>query len=112
MPFDGVVAKAVADELNRNITGGRIYKVYQPEKDTLLLYIRSNNRNIKLLLSSNANTARLHMTEIDYENPASPPMFCMLLRKHLIGGIIVGIDFSDYERIIGLEIEADDELGD
>lgn len=112
MPFDGVVAKAVADELNRNITGGRIYKVYQPEKDTLLLYIRSNNRNIKLLLSSNANTARLHMTEIDYENPASPPMFCMLLRKHLIGGIIVGIDFSDYERIIGLEIEAEDELGD
>ncbi|MBP7177302.1 MAG: NFACT family protein [Thermoclostridium sp.] len=112
MPFDGVVAKAVADELNRNITGGRIYKVYQPEKDTLLLYIRSNNRNVKLLLSSNANTARLHMTEIEYENPASPPMFCMLLRKHLIGGTIVGIDFSNYERIIGLLIEADDELGD
>ncbi len=112
MPFDGVVAKAVADELNRNITGGRIYKVYQPGKDTLLLYIRSNNRNIKLLLSSNANTARIHMTEIDFENPASPPMFCMLLRKHLIGGTIVGIDFSGYERIIGLLVEADDELGD
>lgn len=112
MPFDGVVAKAVADELNKNISGGRIYKVYQPEKDTLLLYIRSNNRNIKLLLSSNANTARLHITEIEYENPASPPMFCMLLRKHLIGGTIMGIEFSNYERIIALLIEADDELGD
>ena len=52
------------------------------------------------------------MTEIDYENPASPPMFCMLLRKHLIGGIIVGIDFPIMKRIIGLEIEAEDELGD
>jgi predicted ribosome quality control (RQC) complex YloA/Tae2 family protein len=112
MPFDGVVAKAVADELNRNISGGRIYKVYQPEKDTLLLYIRSNNRNLKLLLSSNANKARVHLTEIEYENPASPPMFCMLLRKHLIGGAIAGIEFSDYERIIGLLVEADDELGD
>lgn len=112
MPFDGVVAKAVADELNRNISGGRIYKVYQPEKDTLLLYIRSNNRNIKLLLSSNANTARIHITEIEYENPASPPMFCMLLRKHLIGGTIAGLEFSGYERIIGLLVEADDELGD
>lgn len=112
MPFDGVVAKAVTDELNRNIVGGRIYKIYQPAKDTLLLYIRSTNRNLKLLLSSNANTARLHLTEIEYENPASPPMFCMLLRKHLVGGTITGIEFSDYERIIGLLVEADDELGD
>lgn len=112
MPFDGVVAKSVADELNQNITGGRIYKVYQPQKDTLLLYIRANNRNIRLLLSCNANTARIHMTELEYENPASPPMFCMLLRKHLIGGLIAGVEFSGYERILGLRIETDDELGD
>lgn len=112
MPFDGVVAKAITDELNQNITGGRIYKIYQPQKDTLVLHIRSNNRNIKLLLSCNANTARIHMTDMEYENPAAPPMFCMLLRKHLIGGTILKVEFSDYERIIGLLIEADDELGD
>ncbi len=112
MPFDGVVTKAVADELKQSISGGRVYKVYQPQRDTLLLYIRANNRNVRLLLSCNANTARIHMTELEYENPASPPMLCMLLRKHLIGGTIVGVEFSSYERILGLVIEADDELGD
>jgi predicted ribosome quality control (RQC) complex YloA/Tae2 family protein len=112
MPFDGVVTKAIADELNRNISGGRIFKVYQPERDNLILHVRANNQNIKLLLSCNANGARIHMTSIDFENPSSPPMFCMLLRKHLVGGIILKVEFSDYERIIGLLIEIDDELGD
>lgn len=112
MPFDGVVTKAVSDELNYILTGGRVFKVYQPERDTLLLHIRARSRNVKLLLSCNANSARIHLTEMEYENPSSPPMFCMLLRKHLIGGTVIKVDFSNYERILTLCIEAADELGD
>jgi predicted ribosome quality control (RQC) complex YloA/Tae2 family protein len=112
LPFDGVVTKAVADELNMSISGGRIFKIYQPDKDSLVFHIRTGKRNVKLFISSNANSARVHLTEIDFENPASPPMFCMLLRKHLSGGKVVDIQFHDYERIITINIEAIDELGD
>ena len=112
LPFDGIVTKAVSDELNRTITGGRIFKIYQPTRDTIILHIRSNSNNYKLLLSSNANSARVHLTDIEYENPASPPMFCMLLRKHLIGGTILNVEFSNFERILRFHIEATDELGD
>ncbi len=112
MPFDGIVTKAVADELNQTIAGGRINKIYQPERDTLLLHIRAGNQNVKLLLCSNANSARVHLTDMNYENPSSPPMFCMLLRKHLSGGKITGVDFHDYERVLDLNVEAVDELGD
>jgi len=112
LPFDGVVTKAVADELNTSISGGRIYKIYQPEKDSLVFYIRTGKNNVKLFISSNANSARIHLTEMDFENPISPPMFCMLLRKHLSGGKIVNVQSHDYERIITINIEAADELGD
>lgn len=112
LPFDGVVTKAVADELNMSISGGRIFKIYQPENDSLVFHIRTGKRNVKLFISSNANSARIHLTELDFENPDSPPMFCMLLRKHLSGGRIVNVRFHDYERIITIDIEATDELGD
>lgn len=112
LPFDGIVTKAVSDELNQTITGGRIFKIYQPTRDTIILHIRSNSNNYKLLLSSNANSARVHLTDIEYENPASPPMFCMLLRKHLIGGTILNVEFFNFERILRFHIEATDELGD
>lgn len=112
MPFDGIVAKAVADELNRKIKDGRIYKIYQPERYTLIFHIRSNNTNYKLLLNCNANSARIHLTDLDLENPSSPPMFCMLLRKHLLGGTITMVECADFERIINLHIESSDELGD
>ncbi len=112
MPFDGIVTKAVADELNSTIAGGRINKIYQPQRDTLVIHIRSKSRNEKLLLSCNANSARIHLTDMEYENPASPPMFCMLLRKHLCGGTILSIEFHNYERILDIFVEAVDELGD
>lgn len=112
MPFDGVVTKAVADELNTSISGGRIYRIYQPEKDSLVFHIRTGKQNVKLFICSNANSARIHLTEMDFENPASPPMFCMLLRKHLSGARVVNVQSHDYERIITINIEAIDELGD
>lgn len=112
MPFDGIVAQAVADELNNKLSGGRISKIYQPERYTLIFHIRSNNTNYRLLLNCNANSARIHLTDLDLENPSSPPMFCMLLRKHLVGGTVTGVECLDFERIINLYVESSDELGD
>lgn len=112
MPFDGIVATAVANELDDKLSGGRIFKIYQPERDTLIFHIRANNENLKLLLSCNANSARIHLTELDLDNPSSPPMFCMLLRKHLNGGTINKVECDGFERIINLYVESSDELGD
>jgi len=112
MPFDGIVAKGVVDELSKKLIGGRVEKIYQPESDEISLLIRSLNNNYKLVLSASANHPRIHLTEAVKENPASPPVFCMLLRKHLSGGKILSFEFNDYERIIGIAIESVNELGD
>ncbi len=112
MPFDGIVAKSIVDELTEKLTSGRIEKVLQPEADEIVLMVRAWNKNHRLVLSASPNYPRIHLTEIVKENPAAPPVFCMLLRKHLTGGRILSFEFNDYERIIGLVIEATNELGD
>ena len=75
MPFDGIVATAVANELDDKLSGGRIFKIYQPERDTLFSTY-ANNENLKLLLSCNANSARIHLTELDLDNPSS--LYCFV----------------------------------
>jgi predicted ribosome quality control (RQC) complex YloA/Tae2 family protein len=112
LPFDGIVTKAVSDELNRTIAGGRIFKIYQPSRDTIIFHIRAGSVNYKLLLSCNANSARVHLTDTEFENPINPPMFCMLLRKHLSGGTVLNIEFMNFERILRFHVEVTDELGD
>lgn len=112
MPFDGVVAKCIAEELTKKLAGGRVEKIYQPEADEILLFIRARNKNFKLVMSSSSNYPRIHLTDAAKENPKVPPGFCMLLRKHLSGGRVISIEFSDFERIIGVLIEAVNELGD
>ena len=112
MSFDGIAAKCIVEELSDKLTGGRIEKVFQPEADELALNIRSLNSNYRLVLSASANYPRIHLTSASKENPMAPPMFCMLLRKHLSGGKILGFEFHDYERIIGIRIESVNELGD
>lgn len=112
MPFDGIVAKSIVDELTEKLSSGRIEKVFQPEADEIVLLVRAWNKNHKLVLSASANYPRIHITEAVKENPAAPPVFCMLLRKHLCGGRILSFEFNDYERIIGIVIEAANELGD
>jgi len=112
MPFDGIVAKAMADELNKRIGGGRIFKIYQPERYTLVFHIRSGSGNCRLLMNCNANSARIHLTDLDLENPETPPVFCMLLRKHLLGGTVTRVECLDFERIINLYVESSDELLD
>jgi len=112
LPFDGIVAKSIVDELTGKLASGRIEKVLQPEADEIVLLVRALNRNHRLVLSASPNYPRIHLTEVVKENPASPPVFCMLLRKHLTGGRILFFEFNDYERIIGLIVENANELGD
>lgn len=112
MPFDGIVSKNMVKELSEILIGGRIEKIFQPESDEIIINTRALGKNMKLLLSASASYPRIHFTESTRENPAVPPVFCMLLRKHLSGGKVVDVLFHDYERIITLLIESTNELGD
>ena len=112
MPFDGILTNSMAKELNQMLLGGRIGKVHQVNRDALVIQIRAAGENHRLLLSCNPSSARIHLTEKQYENPTTPPLFCMLLRKHFSGGIIKGFFTNDYERIITIKIESIDDLGD
>ena len=112
MPMDGLTLGFVARELNSRLTGGRIDKITQPEKDTLILLIRSGNENCRLLLCASPNNARCHLTTSTFPNPLEPPMFCMLLRKQLMGGHVLGIKQIGGDRVLHMDIDTVDELGD
>lgn len=112
MPFDGIVTKCVVNDLSSLLIGGRVEKIFQPEADEIFINIRSKGQNYKLVMSASASYPRIHLTESSKENPNTPPVFCMLLRKHVSGGKIISIDFFDFERIIALQIESTTELGD
>ncbi|KAA0547996.1 fibronectin/fibrinogen-binding protein [Bacillus sp. BGMRC 2118] len=112
MSFDGIVTRSITRELKAKLTGGRISKIYQPYKQELLLHIRANGQAYKLLISANPSYSRVHLTNEAYDNPAEPPMFCMLLRKHLEGNVITSIEQSQMERIISIETRGRNELGD
>src|SRR5690625_3297873 len=112
MPFDGIVTKAVVEELQAQLTSGRVNKIYQPTPTELIFTIRSQRQNVSLLFSVHPNYARLHLTKQTFQNPDEPPMFCMLLRKHLLGATIKEIEQYDLERIIFLHFNARNEIGD
>ncbi|QSB48266.1 Rqc2 family fibronectin-binding protein [Parageobacillus toebii] len=112
MAFDGVFTYAMTKELQQALEGGRITKIHQPFAHELVLQIRSHGRNYKLLLSAHPSYARVHLTNETYDNPAEPPMFCMLLRKHLEGSIIEAIRQVDFDRIITIETKGRNEIGD
>lgn len=112
MPLDAICLTAVVEELKRTLEGGKIDKIYQPTRDEVVMAIRGAGENVKLLLSASPNGPRLHLTREVRENPASPPMFCMLLRKHLTGGRILALEQPDMERIVMMRLEVIDELGD
>ena len=112
MALDAVCLSAVLEELRPTLEGGKIDKIYQPSRDEILLAVRGGGENVRLLLSASPNGPRLHLTEEVRENPAQPPMFCMLLRKHLTGARILRLEQPELERIVLLRMEATDELGD
>lgn len=111
MAFDGMVLAAARAELEDKLTGGRIDKIHQPEKDELILAIRLPGENIKLLISAHAQNPRIHLTSQTKVNPMTPPLFCMVLRKHLEGGRITRLEQPNFERILRIHVEATDELG-
>ena len=91
MPMDALFLSAVLRETDAAVTGGRIDKIYQPSRDEIILQIRGREGTCRLLLSANPARPRLQLTRLNWENPAQPPMFCMLLRKYLSGGKILAL---------------------
>jgi predicted ribosome quality control (RQC) complex YloA/Tae2 family protein len=112
MSFDGLFTKAMVDELARTLKGGRINKVHQPYKNEVILTIRANGVNQKLLFSAHPSYARVQLTNEAYENPSEPPMFCMLLRKHIEGYILEDVYQVENDRMIIFEIKGRNEIGD
>ncbi|WP_343753485.1 Rqc2 family fibronectin-binding protein, partial [Lentibacillus halophilus] len=112
MPFDGIVTRAVTTELTEKIIPGKITKIYQPTETELVFTVRSQGENHSLLMSIHPVYARTHLTGDTYRNPKEPPMFCMLLRKHLSGAVLESIDQYGMERIITFTIQARNEIGD
>lgn len=111
MPLDAITLSVLCSELSEKLTGGRIDKVQQPERDMLILSLRSQGENLRLLISAGTGSARVHFTHSDFENPTEPPMFCMLMRKHLVGGRINAVTQPDMERMLVIDFSFRDELG-
>lgn len=112
MSFDGLFTRAITNELSSLLKGGRINKIHQPYKNEIILAVRANGVNHKLLLSAHPSYARVQITNEQYDNPNEPPMFCMLLRKHLEGSIIEEIKQVGLDRMIIFEVKGRNELGD
>ncbi len=112
MPLDAIFVTQLADELSQQLIGSKIDRVRQPEKDSVVLSLRGAGGSKRLLICVSGSSARLCLTEQDYENPPQPPMFCMLLRKHLIGARILGIEQPDKERLLVFKLLAYNEFGE
>lgn len=112
MPNDVILLKALADELNSSLKGGRIEKIYQPETDEITVLVKNNGKMHNLVISASPSSPRAHLSTQKKENSLSAPAFCMLLRKHLTGGNISDVSIFNYDRIIKFTIDARNELKD
>ena len=111
MAFDASFLSAVLEEIRGKCLGGRVDKIHQPSRDTLILHIRGKESREKLLFAANPTAPRLHLTAASPENPAEPPMFCMLLRKHLLGARLAEISQIPMERCASFVFDCTDEMG-
>ena len=111
MAYDGMVTRAIANELNHRLSGGRVEKIYQPEREEVVLIIRTREGRYKLYLSCAGSHCGAYISEEDYTNPPAPSAFCMLLRKHMQGGVLLSAAQKDCERILEIRVESFDELG-
>lgn len=111
MAFDAGLLSFVTHEINQKIAGGKIEKIYQPEKDEIVLMMRNNGESFRLLINAGSNYPRINITKGQKENPTAPPMFCMMLRKHLTGARLAGCTQYGFERACELEFDAFDDLG-
>lgn len=112
MALDGAFLRHIKQELEGQLLGSRVDKVYQPNREELLIAFRSREAACKVLFSARANSARVHFTTIPLENPKQPPMLCMLLRKKLLGAKVVAIRQPELERLLHFDFDSINELGD
>lgn len=112
MPFDGVVTRAITEELKTALIGGRINKIYQPTNTEIVMTVRNKRKNHALLLSIHPSYSRIHLTNDTYQYPNEPPTFCMLLRKYLASAIIEDIKQYDLERMVAIQVRGFNEIGD
>lgn len=112
MPMDGLTLGFATREMNAILPGGRIDRITQPEKDTIVLLVRAGAANHRLLLCASPNNARCHFMNLNFPNPLEPPMFCMLLRKQILSGRILSIQQMHGDRVIHVDIDTVNELGD
>lgn len=108
MTYDSIILAAIIAELNNDLAGGRVDKIHQPTPLDVVLTIRNNGANYMLLLSADAQSPRIHLTSAKRPNPQTPPNFCMLMRKYLEGGRLVGIEQVDFDRIAHVKFSAYD----
>jgi len=111
MALDGIFLRGIVKELKNSIINGKVDKINQPEDNEIIIFIRNNSRNIKLLISSSPVYPKIHITDINKENPIKAPMFCMVLRKYLKGGKVIDIEQIGSDRIMKLTFSNTDELG-
>ena len=110
MAFDATFLSAVLEEVREKCIGARIDKIHQPSRDTLIIQLHSREHRSKLLFAANPTAPRLHLTTSSPENPAEPPMFCMLLRKHLSGARLSGVTQIPMERCAEFVFDCIDQL--
>ena len=111
MAFDAYFMTAVLEEVRVKCIGARIDKIHQPSRDTLILQLKSRESREKLIFVANPTAPRLHLTSASPENPAEPPMFCMLLRKHLLGAKLNSVTQPPMERAATFTFDCTDERG-
>ncbi len=112
MPLDGITLNLLTNELSAQIVGSRIEKIHQPSKDELVFHLRSREGAYKLLISASANSPRLHLTANPPENPSTPPMLCMLFRKHLSSATITAVRQLGLDRVVFIDLAGTNEIGD
>ncbi|GAA0075935.1 NFACT RNA binding domain-containing protein [Clostridium sp. CTA-5] len=111
MALDGIYLYSLVDDLKKSILDSKIDKINQPEKDEIILTLRKNRKNIKLLISASPRFARIHLTNSTKNNPIKAPMYLMVLRKYILGGRITKLTQKNNDRILIIDIENRDELG-
>lgn len=111
MALDGIFIHSILDELKHFIIQGRVEKINQPERDEIVLTVKSNKKNYKLSISASSVYPKIHLTEISKINPKKAPMFCMVLRKHINSSRLVSIEQLGMDRVIFLNFESSDEMG-
>ena len=111
MAFDAFFLSAVLEEIRQKATGARVEKIHQPSRDTVILLLRCEGGREKLLIAANPASPRLHLTAANPENPEQPPMFCMLLRKHLSGARLASVTQQPMERLAVFSFDCTDEMG-